>query len=161
ARHARLETEHERKREHDARKLHDEAASSNSTHSMRRRFSVISREGRAVTRALPDRNPAPFRTKPRAKVTFGSVRISSASGDFTGGVRMLHLLGTVWVRRSAIRPVPSYAEVPEHALDAVRDGLAEDDEEARAQLDEAFERFERAQPALAAHVADALSRPLD
>jgi hypothetical protein len=46
-------------------------------------------------------------------------------------------------------------------LHAVRDGLAEDDEEARAQLDEAFERFERAQPALAAHVADALGRPLD
>lgn len=39
--------------------------------------------------------------------------------------------------------------------------MAEDDEEARAQLDEAFERFERAQPALAAHVADALGRPLD
>jgi hypothetical protein len=67
----------------------------------------------------------------------------------------------VWVRRSAIRPVPAYATVPEHALHAVRDGLAEDDEEARAQLDEAFERFERAQPALAAHVADALGRPLD
>jgi hypothetical protein len=51
--------------------------------------------------------------------------------------------------------------VPHHALEGVRDSLAEDDEEARAQLDEAFERFERAQPALAAHVADALSRPLD
>ena len=74
---------------------------------------------------------------------------------------MLKLPSTVWVRRSAIRPVPSYAEVPHHALEAVRDSLAEDDEEARAQLDEAFERFERAQPALAAHVADALSRPLD
>jgi hypothetical protein len=74
---------------------------------------------------------------------------------------MLDLSCTVWVRRSAIRPVPSYAEVPHHALEGVRDSLAEDDEEARAQLDEAFERFERAQPALAAHVADALSRPLD
>jgi hypothetical protein len=67
----------------------------------------------------------------------------------------------VWVRRSAIRPVPSYAGVPLHVLDAVRDGLAEDDEQARTQLDEAFERFERAQPALAAHVAEALGRPLD
>lgn len=67
----------------------------------------------------------------------------------------------MWVRRSAIRPVPSYARVPAHALDAVRDSLADDDEEARAQLDDAFERFERTQPALAAHVADALSKPLD
>jgi hypothetical protein len=67
----------------------------------------------------------------------------------------------LWVRRSAIRPVPSYAAVPLHALEGVRDGLADDDEEARAQLDDAFERFERAQPALAAYVAEALGRPLD
>jgi hypothetical protein len=67
----------------------------------------------------------------------------------------------VWVRRSAIRPVPPYARVPAHALEAVREGLADDDDEARAQLDDAFERFERAQPALGAHVADALSKPLD
>ncbi len=67
----------------------------------------------------------------------------------------------MWVRRSAIRPVPSYASVPLHALESVRDGLADDDEEARAQLDDAFERFERAQPALAAYVAEALGRPLD
>jgi len=67
----------------------------------------------------------------------------------------------VWVRRSAIRPVPSYARVPQHALDAVRESLAEDDEQARAQLDEAFERFEQTQPALAAYVAEALGQPLD
>jgi hypothetical protein len=57
--------------------------------------------------------------------------------------------------------VPSYARVPSRALEAVRDSLADDDDEARAQLDEAFERFERRQSSLAAHVADALSRPLD
>ena len=51
--------------------------------------------------------------------------------------------------------------MPLHALESVRDGLADDDEEARAQLDDAFERFERAQPALAAYVAEALGRPLD
>ncbi|MBN1609395.1 MAG: hypothetical protein JW940_22380 [Polyangiaceae bacterium] len=67
----------------------------------------------------------------------------------------------MWVRRSAIRPVPPYARVPEHAMDQVRGGLAEDDEEARAQLDQAFERFERRQPVLAAHVAHALGSPLD
>lgn len=67
----------------------------------------------------------------------------------------------VWVRRSAIRPVPSYASVSAQALEAVRDELADDDEEARAQLDDAFERFERAQPSLAAYVAETLGRPLD
>jgi len=67
----------------------------------------------------------------------------------------------MWVRRAAIRPVPSYAQVQGHALDVVRQSLADDDEQARAQLDEAFERFERTQPVLAAHVATELGRPLD
>jgi hypothetical protein len=51
--------------------------------------------------------------------------------------------------------------VPTHALAEVRSGLAEDDDQARAQLDDAFERFERQQPVLAAHLAQALSAPLD
>jgi hypothetical protein len=51
--------------------------------------------------------------------------------------------------------------VPSFALEAVRDGLADDDDEARQQLDEAFERFERTQPTLAGHIAEALGRPLD
>jgi len=67
----------------------------------------------------------------------------------------------VWVRRSAIRPVPSYARVPPRAIEAVRDSLAEDDEEAREQLDEAFDRFERSQPNLASRIGDELGRPLD
>lgn len=67
----------------------------------------------------------------------------------------------MWVRRSAIRPVPVYARVSTRALDSVRDGLADDDDEAREQLDEGFERFERAQPALAVRVSDTLGRSLD
>jgi hypothetical protein len=67
----------------------------------------------------------------------------------------------VWVRGTAIRPVPSYARVAPSAIDAVRRGLADEDESVRGQLDEAFDRFEREQPALAAHVGDALSSPLD
>ena len=51
--------------------------------------------------------------------------------------------------------------VAAHALQSVRDSLADDDEEARAQLDEAFERFERSQPSLAAHLAEVLGEPLD
>ena len=67
----------------------------------------------------------------------------------------------MWVRRSAIRPVPPYARVPVHALESVRESLAEDDDQAREQLDDAFERFERTQPALAARVAETLGKPLD
>jgi hypothetical protein len=67
----------------------------------------------------------------------------------------------VWVRSSAIRPVPPYARVPAHALDAVRDELAQDDDSARLQLDAAFDRFERSQPALAGRIAETLGQPLD
>lgn len=67
----------------------------------------------------------------------------------------------MWVRRAAIRPVQSFARVPEHAIEAVRDNLADDDDGAREQLDAAFDRFEQTQPALSAYVADSLSQPLD
>jgi hypothetical protein len=43
----------------------------------------------------------------------------------------------------------------------VRRSLSEDDDEARNQLDEAFDRFERQQPWLASYVGDALGEPLD
>ncbi len=67
----------------------------------------------------------------------------------------------MWVRRSAIRPVPPYARVSIETIEAVRSSLAEDDDEARAQLDEAFERFEREQPLLAGYLAEGLGHPLD
>ncbi len=67
----------------------------------------------------------------------------------------------MWVRTSAIRPVPAFARVPAGALEAVRQNLAEDEEEAREQLDSAFDRFEREQPCLAAHIGDVLGEPLD
>jgi len=67
----------------------------------------------------------------------------------------------MWVRGTAIRPVPSYAKVPEAALEAVRRSLSDDDEAVRTQLDEAFDRFERAQVALSAHIGEVLSSPLD
>jgi hypothetical protein len=67
----------------------------------------------------------------------------------------------VWVRRAAIRPVPAYAQVPLRALTTVEDELGEDDEQARARLDEAFARFERTQPALADRISKVLSSPLD
>lgn len=67
----------------------------------------------------------------------------------------------MWVRRAAIRPVPSYAQVPLRALADVEEQLASDDEEARGKLDEAFARFERTQPALADRIAQILAGPLD
>ncbi len=67
----------------------------------------------------------------------------------------------MWVRRAAIRPVPTFAQVPLRALAAVEAELGEDDELARVRLDEAFARFERTQPALAERVAKTLNGPLD
>ncbi len=67
----------------------------------------------------------------------------------------------MWVRRAAIRPVPTFAQVPLRALTTVEDELGEDDEQARTRLDEAFARFERTQPALAERISKALNGPLD
>lgn len=67
----------------------------------------------------------------------------------------------MWVRRAAIRPVPSYAQVPTRALSDVEESLAEDNDEARERLDEAFTRFEQTQPALAERISNALSGPID
>src|SRR6478735_4236398 len=68
----------------------------------------------------------------------------------------------VWVRGAAIRPVPAYAIVDAFVLEAVERDLAGDGEEAeRAELDAAFERFERTQGPLSERFAEVLSRPLD
>ncbi len=67
----------------------------------------------------------------------------------------------MWVRRAAIRPVPTFAQVPLRALTIIEDELGEDDDQARARLDEAFARFERTQPALADRISRVLSSPLD
>lgn len=43
----------------------------------------------------------------------------------------------------------------------IEEDLADDGDTARSRLDEAFQRFERTQPALAERISTALSRPLD
>lgn len=68
----------------------------------------------------------------------------------------------MWVRGAAIRPVPAYAIVDDFVLEAVERDLAGDGEDAeRAELDGAFERFERTQGPLSERFAEVLSRPLD
>lgn len=67
----------------------------------------------------------------------------------------------MWVRGAAIRPVPSYAVVARDVLDDIEDELASSGTSTKTELDDAFGRFERTQPALAAHAAQVLSRPLD
>lgn len=67
----------------------------------------------------------------------------------------------MWVRRVAIRPVPSFAQVPLRVLTAIEDQLAEEDDDSRERLDEAFSRFEQTQPALAERISQALGGPLD
>jgi hypothetical protein len=46
-------------------------------------------------------------------------------------------------------------------IDAIRESLSDEADDTRTQLDEAFERFESEQPALAAYMGDVLSEPLD
>src|SRR5262249_37157448 len=67
----------------------------------------------------------------------------------------------MWVRGAAIRPVPPYAVVGRDVLDGVEEELADSGLSPRSDLDDAFSRFERTQPALAQLAANVLSRPLD
>ncbi|HSC86715.1 MAG TPA: hypothetical protein VLC09_05570 [Polyangiaceae bacterium] len=68
----------------------------------------------------------------------------------------------MWVRKSSIRPVPSYARIEARTLEQVRTLLASDEEEDGTQsvLDDAFERFDDSQEALSRRLADVLNRPL-
>lgn len=67
----------------------------------------------------------------------------------------------MWVRGAAIRPVPQHAVVAREILERVEDELANNGLGAKTELDDAFERFERTQPALAQQAAEILARPLD
>lgn len=82
------------------------------------------------------------------------------------GFGAMNVDSQMWVRGAAIRPVPPYAVVPRDVLDQVEDELADNGLEhepssTKSELDDAFERFERTQPALAQHAAEILARPLD
>src|SRR5437868_15288142 len=67
----------------------------------------------------------------------------------------------MWVRGAAIRPVPPYAVVVRNVLDDIEEELAQNGGSPKSDLDDAFGRFERTQPALAQLAAQVLARPLD
>jgi hypothetical protein len=67
----------------------------------------------------------------------------------------------MYLRGSAIRPVPPFAVLDLVVLQQVEGELAREAAWARAELDEAFGRFERTQPHVAESIGAVLARPLD
>jgi hypothetical protein len=67
----------------------------------------------------------------------------------------------MWVRRSAIRPVPRFARVPASAVAAARAVLSGSDEQTRTLAREGLERLSREQRALARYLLDRLHPSLD
>ena len=63
----------------------------------------------------------------------------------------------MWVRRAAIRPVPSFAVVPEAVIARIEERLANDEDTSEKELDGAFERFSTRQPALAEYLEEQLN----
>lgn len=66
----------------------------------------------------------------------------------------------MWVRKSSIRQVPTYARIGSGVLDRVRNQLFVQSEESEETLDQAFEEFELAQPLVYAHISGVLDGPL-
>jgi hypothetical protein len=66
----------------------------------------------------------------------------------------------MWVQRSSIRPVPSYAKVGRAALEHLRSELLTQADQSPPAFDAMFQDFEDKQPILADHVGGVLSNPL-
>lgn len=66
----------------------------------------------------------------------------------------------MWVRKSAIRPVPSFARIHAGIVEKVRQGLISEGLDSQAQLDQAYDDFESTQFVLAEYVGTVLNRPL-
>jgi len=67
----------------------------------------------------------------------------------------------MWVQRSAIRPVPSYAKVGRSALELLRNELLVEADRSPAVFDGMFEDFEAKQPVLSERVSEVLGGPLE
>lgn len=66
----------------------------------------------------------------------------------------------MWVRKSSIRPVPSFARIHAGAVERVRHELILEGIDSQEKLDDAYDGFEHSQVAVADYVANVLSRPL-
>ncbi len=67
----------------------------------------------------------------------------------------------MWVRRAAIRPIPTFAQIPEHVLHHFEDLLVENYPDTREFVDQSFSKLEGNQPALFEYVMKILNRDLD
>ena len=67
----------------------------------------------------------------------------------------------MWVRRSAIRPVPRHARVPESSIRGMEASFSAADGRAQQLARDSYERLTTQQPALTAYLARKLSASLD
>jgi hypothetical protein len=79
------------------------------------------------------------------------VRVSPDGAIFAG----------VFVRKAALRPVPTHARVEEHPIEIVEGRLAVDELDVQRILDEGFQDLETRQPVLADWLAEVLARGQD
>ena len=63
----------------------------------------------------------------------------------------------MFLRKAALRPVPSHALVDEHAIEAVEQSLESSEDELQATLDTGYRELDRRQPALATWLAEQVS----
>ena len=67
----------------------------------------------------------------------------------------------MWLRRTALRPVPRHARLPQSSVASLEATFAAADEHARELAQAGFERLSSEQPALTAYLAHKLSASLD
>jgi hypothetical protein len=67
----------------------------------------------------------------------------------------------LFVRKAALRAVPRWAVVDEHAVEAVEDALGDEGDELQAALDGAYRDMDRLQPTLAQYLAEQIAEQGD
>ncbi|HJK98410.1 MAG TPA: hypothetical protein RMF84_14360 [Polyangiaceae bacterium LLY-WYZ-14_1] len=67
----------------------------------------------------------------------------------------------MFLRKAALRPVPSWAVVPSDTLEAVEASLGDEEEALQSALDDGYRSLDRRQPVLAAWLAEEVSQRQD
>lgn len=67
----------------------------------------------------------------------------------------------MWVRKSSIRPVPSYARIDAHTLQTLQLQLLDEQEESQERLDLALERLDQTQPIVSQQLSEIFERPFN